>query len=832
MKKNYLKLLTLAFSLYGELLISGGALVAQNKTAAYTIDIAGSPVKEIYTGHLKLGGSNPQGHSIEVNSYYIIRDGKPFIPVTGEFHYFRYPNEYWEQELLKIKAGGVNTITSYVMWNYHEEKEGVFDWSGDKNLRKFVELCKKHGLDFILRIGPFCHSEMRNGGLPDWLYGREFQIRTNDPIYLKYVDRFYTEIARQVKGLLFKDGGPIICVQIENELQHSSSPWGIATYPGQPRESTVASYDEKLTQIGVNVQNTLSPHAGRGVDHLNTLKKMAEEKGMTTPLYTITGWGNAAFLTDAAVPVGASYPYPFWAKSPRPSSFYLFKDIQANPDYSPVRYDGNRYPAMTAELGPGGSSIYTRRPRVPALSTEALVVRCLGSGMNGIGYYVYHGGITPKKRDGYYMSEEPIGVPKMSYDWYSPIGEYGIPKDSYRTLRILNVFMNDFGDLLAPMRLVLPEGYDKVTPQDDSTLRYAVREKDGSGFVFMTNFQDHLQRHDQEGLSLNLRLKDGLMRIPADGTFTLPAETSAIFPFNLDMDGVNLRYATAQLLAKVDDYGLSHYIFFAHDGIQPEYVFSEGDIQCGRSRLGRMVRKADGLVKVIPVSSGLGSTVEIVGKSGKKVYVTTLTREQALDFSTVTMKGRRFGMITSHDVLPADDSMTMLSRGKELFEFSLVPAMKTGFVTDGHTPVKKVKTGHFVTYKTQVARKEIPMERINRTSDRRFSLKLEPSLFDNLNDIIFEIDYIGDTAMMFHDGEILNDHFCQGEPWRVSLKRYREMLAGKGVYFYLKALYKDAPFLSDFPQEKLSGLLDTKQKFRLDKLRLLPEYKVSFQVSD
>lgn len=807
------------------------AVLAQAGKPAYVIDVAGCAEKEILDGHLNLGGSNPFGGTIGFNSYYMLRDGKPFIPVTGEFHYFRFPNEYWEQELLKIKAGGVNTITSYVMWNYHEEKEGVFDWSGDKNLRKFVELCKKHGLDVIIRIGPFCHSEMRNGGFPDWLYGREFQIRTDDPVYLKYVDRFYTEIARQVEWLFYKDGGPIVGIQIENELQHSSAPWGIATYPGQPRESTVASYDEELTQVGVSVQKVLTPHAGRGVGHLRTLKRMAEGKGMVAPWYTVTGWGNAAFLDNEAIPVGASYPYPFGAKNPRPSWFYLFKDIQADPDYSPVRYDGNRYPAMTAELGPGGSSIYTQRPRVPALSTEALVVRCLGSGMNGIGYYIYHGGITPKKRDGFYMSEEPMGVPKMSYDWYSPIGEYGIPKDSYRNLRLLNVFINDFDSMLAPMRVVLPEGYDTLAPSNDATLRYAVREKGGSGFVFMTNFQDHSSRQDQRGISIGLMLEGGMLRIPAEGSFTLPAYASAVFPFNISLDGIRLRYATAQLLSKIDDGGVPHYIFFAHNGIEPEYVFDEGQIQTGKLRPGRMAASKDGLVKVRPRAAGLGSTIEVVGRDGRKVYITTLTREQALGYSAIDLDGMRCGMVSQQDVLPADSVVTLLSRGVSEFEMSLLPARDVDFGRARQIEVKKGRNGRFATYSVKVQPCVVPMSNVTSASDRRFGLKLDSTAFDGLNDIVFEIDYIGDMGMVFCDGEMLNDNLCQGEPWMISLKRYKEQLAGKGLYFYLKPLYKDAPFLDDLPRGRIEPLLAQGKYFKLESLRLLPEYKVSFHAS-
>ncbi|MBD8985591.1 MAG: glycosyl hydrolase family 35, partial [Bacteroides cellulosilyticus] len=94
--------------------------------------------KEIYSGHLKLGGKNPSGGSIDVNSFYMSIDGKPAIPVMGEFHYSRYPAEQWEEQILKIKAGGVNVIPTYVFWNIHEEVEGVFDWSGNRDLRKFI----------------------------------------------------------------------------------------------------------------------------------------------------------------------------------------------------------------------------------------------------------------------------------------------------------------------------------------------------------------------------------------------------------------------------------------------------------------------------------------------------------------------------------------------------------------------------------------------------------------------------------------------------------------------------------------------------------------------
>ena len=162
-----------------------------------------APAKEkvIYSGHLKLGGKSPSGGSIDVNSFYVSINGKPAIPVMGEFHYSRYPAEQWEEQILKIKAGGVNVIPTYVFWNIHEEVEGVFDWSGNRDLRKFIQLCQKHDMPVIVRVGPFCHGEIRNGGLPDWLFAKPLEVRSNDVNYLTIVKRLYEQIALQLKGL-------------------------------------------------------------------------------------------------------------------------------------------------------------------------------------------------------------------------------------------------------------------------------------------------------------------------------------------------------------------------------------------------------------------------------------------------------------------------------------------------------------------------------------------------------------------------------------------------------------------------------------------------------
>lgn len=762
-------------------LMAGAMAMAQQ---VYELDM---PVKEktIYSGHLKLGGSNPSGERIEVNSYYMSIGGKPVIPVMGEFHYSRYPECQWEEEILKMKVGGVTVIPTYVFWSIHEEQEGVFNWTGNRNLRKFLQLCQKHGMWTVVRIGPFCHGEIRNGGLPDWLFAKPLEIRSNDVNYLKYVKRFYEEIGRQLDGLYYKDGGTIIGTQIENEHQHSAAPWGI-TYPGEPKDMTSATYDADIIRIGVSVQDKKITTAELGDLHMKTLKKMAEEAGIQTPLYTATGWGNAAVIGEEAIPVTAAYTYPFWSK-PKMSPFCLFKDIQKSPDYAPVRYDTEKFPSFCAEMGVGIQMIYTRRPIVTAKAAEALMVRTLGSGANGIGYYMYHGGSTPKMGPTAFFSDEPMGMPKISYDFQAPLGEFSLEHGSYRALRLLHLFLNDFSEQLAPMETVLPKGYAQLTPANRETLRYAARVKGKSGFVFMVNFQDHdTARIDQKDLCLRLKFAEETLRIPAQGTFTLPKDESLILPFNFRMEDALLKYATAQLLLKLDDKGMEHYFFFVPEGTHPEFMFDKATVA--------------GKYRYAP-EAGLKSTFTVKTAGGKRFKVTTLTREQALNACKVDGKL----LLTSSMVLPGEKGVRLLNMGNPVFRYVMYPSAR-GF-------------------KEQTA--EVPAVQPEYTSrkvgSRRLAVRFSGKDYPQVNDYFLQLNYVGDVAMAFLKGKLVLDHFYYGAPWQISLKRFQQELANEELSFYIRPLRKNAPFLSDLPKEAVPDF-SKGAVVRVDSVQIVPQY--------
>lgn len=745
--------------------------------------------KIIYTKHLKLGGTAPDGGSIEVNSFYMLRNGKPMLPVTGEFHYSRYPAEQWEQAILKMKAGGLTIIPTYVFWNIHEEKEGVFDWNGNRYLRRFVELCKKHDMDVIVRIGPFCHGEIRNGGLPDWLFARPVEVRSNDVNYLKYVERLYNEIAVQLKKLYYKDGGPIIGVQIENEHQHSAAPWAIQ-YPGEQRDMTAATYDSSITMIGVSEQHQNITMSELGDLHMRTLKQMAEKAGIITPLYTATGWGMAAVIGNEALPVTAAYTYPFWAK-PSMSPFCLFKDIQRVPDYSPVRYDTDKYPSFCAEMGVGIQMVYRSRPIVKAEAAEALMVRTLGSGANGIGYYMYHGGSTPKQNNGVgFFSDDGMGMPKISYDYQAPIGEFGLVRDSYQNLRILHTFLKDFGSILAPMETVLPEGYEKITPDNRETLRYAARMKEDAGFIFMTNFQDHdTARFDQTDLQLKLKLKKQTLIIPSSKTFTLKKDQSVILPFNLSMEGALLKYSTTQLLAKVEEKNAVHYFFFAPEGLRTEYSFDKSTLSSGK--------------EFYTPKPGLKSTFSITVKNGKTLKITTLTRQQALN----TTKVNNHILITEATVLPEKEQCTLLSLGKTQISYALYTANK-GWKEE--------------TIEVQPVDVKADWKKVG---TRRMTVKIDQPDVPQVNDYFLRVNYVADVAMAFIGGYLVLDHYYYGIPWTIGLRRFKNELKNEYLSFYFRPLRKDAPFIGDLPVEAIPDFSQKDADCLVRSVDVIPEYK-------
>ncbi len=806
----------------GVLLLILGLFSPATAQQSYTIDVTGAK-KEILRNHLDLGGSSVTGESIEVNSFYIERNGKPFFPVMGEFHYCRYPNQYWDEQIKKMKAGGINVIASYVFWILHEQKEGVFNWEGDLNLRKFVELCQKNGMEVIVRIGPFAHGEMRNGGLPDWLYGRPFEIRSNDPGYLFYANRLYKEIAQQLKGLYFKDGGPIIGIQLENEYQHSAAPWSLH-YIGSEREWSAARFDRKIIQGGVGVNEIGNDRAAYGQKHMQTLKEMAKKAGLEAPLYTATGWGFATIVEKGSIPVSGGYAYPTWVAGDVPSTLYLYKDLHANPDYSPVSYKPELYPSMAAELGTGMCITYTKRPRVPAESFPPMMVRTLGSGTNGLGYYMYHGGTTPS--DGPLYFTEGFGYTNKSYDYQAPIREFGTPGQGFYNLRPVNYFLQHYGALLAPLPVVLPETNAGIAPSDTMTLRYAVRSDGESGFLFMHNFQDHVKTPDLNNLRITIKTRGGEIIIPEKGSFNLKTGYSLILPFNLNLNGLWIACATVQPFCSFENAGKTYHVFCSAPGVPPSITI-RGSLRV-TSDNAEITRQN----QLTVITGTEGKTFECVAEqAGQKIHMLVIPMEKAMHAYLTGCPGNQRLIISEALVLEDKKVISLVSRGKEEWSLETYPRAKSAETLNASLLPLKSDIKAMSAWKVSTV-KIVPSVKITRTDDRHLVLEAKDLDMTILNDVYIKFSYRGDRAMCFLDGELQTDHFCIGEPWLIGLKRFALKLQANDMYFYFVPIRRNAPYLGYFEKNFLPDFSDGNEFLEISDPEIIPEYSVNITLHD
>ncbi len=468
--------------------------------------------------------------SIKWDRHSLIFDGKRVVPVMGEVHYSRIPQNEWREEVRKMKEGGVTVIAAYVFWNHVEEVEGIFNWSGQRNLRAFLEICKQEAMPVVLRLGPFCHGEVRNGGIPDWMFAKGCKMREENPTFLNYTEQLYRQIFSQVQGLQWKDGGPVIAAQFDNEYR------------------------------------------GKG-SYLMALKKMAQQVGFDLPFYTRTGWPELRTPVPFGemIPLYGDYADGFWDRSLKECAGNYYKAFnfkafrsstaiateQLGKQAAKTNQGDDQYPYFTCELGGGMATAYHRRPYVYPEDAYSMAIVKLGSGSNLLGYYMYHGGTNPtglmpgNNDDGSatYLNENQRtpatnynDMPVKTYDFQAPLGEFGQKNPHYYMLRKLHLFMHDYAEVLAPMEATFPCAQD-IAKGDDTHLRWSLRSTGQSGFVFVNNYE----RLQHLSAKKNVQFDVCGVKFP-QRPMTVPFGTMCIFPVNID----GIKYATAQLIAHRD----------------------------------------------------------------------------------------------------------------------------------------------------------------------------------------------------------------------------------------------------------------------------------------
>ena len=311
-------------------------------------------------------------------------DGQPFKILSGAIHYFRVHPTNWERSLYNLKALGFNTVETYVPWNLHEREEGSYDFSGMLDLAHFLELAKQIGLYAIVRPAPYICAEWEFGGLPAWLLTKECRIRSADPHFMKYVDRYYQALLPKIVPHLVTHGGNVLMVQVENEY---------------------GSYGEEKA-------------------YLRQVKKYLEEGGIDVPLFTSDGPWQATLRAGSLIDDDVFTTGNFGSKA---------KENFADMTHF-FEAHGKKWPLMCMEFWDGWFNrwkepVIKRDPEELAESVkEALQI-------GSINLYMFHGGTNFGFMNGC-SARGTIDLPQVtSYDYDAPLDEQGNPTEKYFALK-------------------------------------------------------------------------------------------------------------------------------------------------------------------------------------------------------------------------------------------------------------------------------------------------------------------------------------------------------------------------------------------------------------
>ncbi|HUA37654.1 MAG TPA: beta-galactosidase [Candidatus Sulfopaludibacter sp.] len=752
---------------------AGMAVSFPLEAAPLTMDVA--VPRPVETGYFKLGSNrSPDGREITVDNRSLRLDGRPWFPVMGEFHYSRYPADDWRAELLKMKAGGVDVVSTYVFWIHHEEIEGQWDWSGRRDLRKFVQTCGDVGLKVLVRCGPWDHGEVRNGGFPDWVVAhKDWELHSTDTNFLAATGALYGQIASQLRGMLWKDGGPVIGIQLDNEYS------GPAAY-------------------------------------LMALKKIARSAGLDVPFYTETGWpGTSTPIPRGEVlPLYGVYADGFWDRD----LAAMGGDKWMNFTFSTGQND-TQYPYLCCEIGGGMETSYHRRILVDPRDIESVVLVQLGDGSSLLGYYMYQGGQNPEGKLTTLNESQATGylndMPVKNYDFQAALGEYGQLRPQYHWLRRLHLFLHDFGKALAEMPASFPD-LRPTNRNDLGTLRWSVRSDGNSGYVFVNNYQRLQPIPPKKDAQFQLNLPGGKFVFPAPPV-TIPANESFFWPFNLDVgSGVKLAYATAQPVCKIDDGDIRTMFFAQAPGVPADFVFDAGAhffvARSGKTSL------SDGKFFVCDAKPGHDAAIRVKTESGRQLQIVLLGNTDSLALWKGFWLGRERVFLTQAGLVLDGGTLSLSSPEPEDLSVGIFPAPKT--IRSGEREIPGKPDGLFGRFQPVAPRPVSPAvkvklvhpagpARIVPLGKEQYPVALAPDDADFTNAAVWaiklpaeldlrlhpllRIHYVGDVARVTLNGKLLDDNFYNGRVFDLGLTRYAPEILQGDLRLEILPLRKDAP---------------------------------------
>jgi hypothetical protein len=416
-----------------------------------------------------------------------------------------------------------------------------------------------------------------------------------------------------------------------------------------------------------------------------------------------------------------------------------------------------KYPYLTCEVGGGMPASYHRRMNYDPRDVEAVALCQLGSGSSLMGYYMFHGGQNPDGKLTTLQESQATGYPNdlpvKNYDFNAPIGEYGQINPQYYWLRRLHLFLHDFGGPLAQMPLTLP-GVLPTGKDDMTTLRWAVRSDGNSGYVFVNNYQRLQPMPAKTNVQFSLKLPGGELVFPQKPV-TIPADDFFFWPFNLDLGGAKLIYATAQPVCKTVDYDTLIFYFAETPGVKAEFVFDPQSLALVRRK------PAQAVFDVLKPSRK--PAIHLQTKASQEIQIVLLSEA---------------------------DSLALQKDIDRLAEFAKTPKPSTVQVkAELLRPAGPPREIPLSTGRSPIAIAPVDSDFTNAAV---WQITL-PQKLDLRSNPLLRIHYVGDVARLTLNGRLIDDNFYAGRTFDLGLNRYAPEILTGDLRLEILPLRKDAP---------------------------------------
>jgi hypothetical protein len=577
---------------------------------------------------------------------------------------------------------------------------------------------------------------------------------------------------------------------------------------------------------------------------------MMRQAGLDTPFYSVTAWDNAAVPAKDAIPVFGGYADGFWWRTlgelpPNPNYFFtpirceenVGDDLRSKRPDLDARYKD--YPFITAEMGGGMVQSYHRRPVLSPDDTAAMALTKLGAGAVAYGYYMFHGGTNPEGKLTTLQESQASGslndLPVKGYDYQAPLGEFGQMHPVFSDLKILHLFLHDFGAKLAPMTVRFP-AHVPGGKSDTATPRVTARVAGDRGFLFINNYQRNYPLPNRKSFQVELQLPSGPVDVPRRPA-AVPSGAYTIWPVNLDLGGATLRYATAQLVAKLDD--PATLVFFAWPGIAPEFAFDGTGAESIEAPHAH-ISSEGGRVFVDGIRTGAAVAMRIRRPGGKTMAIVLLSREQARQVWKAELAGRERLLLSPADLWFERDEIHVVSRDATGLRVGIFPApdgQVQGFVADGEDGVFQRYCAHVqpVTVAAEVRQVregradpvKMGAETAVMPADGAFAHAADWRIHvpgveaRQVGGLLLAIDYVGDIARVYARDRLVTDDFYHGAPLEIGLWR-----TGPDLELQVLPLRGDAPIYLPPGTRIASGaeLADLKS------VKVIPEYEATLHI--